>query len=285
MFSTEKGVSSNSDYYVYTPSTMAKGLFLYPVITGLFQYSPGYSLHRNSFDSFLIMFVRKGECKIKINGHTYHAGADQVVFLNCYEPHTYWTSTGWEAEWLHFDGPGADKYYDAILNGGSPVITLKDTYRFEKYLHKIYLQFRECISVKEALLNNYIVNILTELLISKDIVRVRSENVSASIIEDTIAYINENLTANLSLDKLAQQASLSPFYFSRLFKKETGFSPHGYIITTRINNAKYLLKSTSDTIKDICFCTGFSTESSFCTTFKKETGVTPSEYRMSNLEA
>lgn len=279
MLSTESGVVKDSDYYVYTPSSQAKTLFLYPLIVGLFRYLPGYSLHRDSFDSYLIMFMRKGECDIKTDGRTYHAAAGQAVVINCYQPHTYWSATGWEAEWLHFDGPGGAGYFDAVLGGGPPVITLRDTYRLEKYLHKIYLQFHECVSVKEALLNNYIVNIITELLVSRD--HIHSENASFGIIEDTIAYINEHLTEPLTLEDLAGQASLSPFYFSRLFKRETGFSPHGYLIAARVNNAKFLLKSSDAPVKDICFSTGFASESSFCTTFKKVTGSTPSDYRQS----
>ena len=55
-----------------------------------------------------------------------------------------------------------------FMDNKSPVINLHDTYRFEKYLHKVYISFKEHISIKEALLNNYIVNILTELLIGRD---------------------------------------------------------------------------------------------------------------------
>lgn len=279
MLSTEHGVLAGSDYYIYTPSSQAENLFLYPVNTGFFRYHPSYRLQRTAYDSFLIMYIRKGERDIETGGRHYHARADQVVLLDCYAPHSYRTTTGWEAEWLHFDGIAARGYYNAILENGNLIITLKDTYRFEKYLHKIYLHFKERMSVKEALLNNYIVNILTELLVRKDLEH--SVNVSANIIDDTVAYINEHLTDPLTLEDLASQASLSPFYFSRLFKKETGFSPHGYVIASRVNMAKFLLKSSNATIKDICFSTGFTSESGFCTTFKKVTSNTPSEYRIS----
>jgi AraC-like DNA-binding protein len=228
------------------------------------------------------MFIRKGNCDIETGGKTFHAEARQVVFLNCYEPHSYHTGSGWEAEWLHFDGINALGYYEAATDNASPVISLKDTYRFEKYLHKIYRHFSENVPVKEALMNNYIVNILTELLTNKEMAD--SENVSSGIVEDIIAYIGEHLTEPLTLQQLAAQASLSPFYFSRLFKKETGFSPHEYLITARINNARFLLKYSDASIKDICFRTGFSNESSFCTTFKKITHTTPSEYRRSAVQ-
>lgn len=279
MLSTESGVIQGSDYYVYTPSTQAESLFLYPINVGFFRYRPRYCLRRDSYDSFLIMYMRKGGCEIEINGRHYHAAADQVVLLDCYGPHCYHTSTGWDAEWLHFDGPGARGYFEAIVENGNPVITLKDHYRFEKYLHKIYMQFKDRAPVKEAVLNNYIVNILTELLVGRN--SEHPVSISSSIIEDTVAFINEHLTDPLTLEDLAAQVSLSPFYFSRLFKRETGFSPHGYVITARVNTAKFLLKSSDSSIKDICFSTGFASESSFCTTFKKVTGTTPSEYRIS----
>lgn len=280
MLSTESGVIPGSDYYVYTPSTQAGSLFLYPINVGFFRYRPGYCLRRDSYDSFLIMYMLKGGCEIEINGRHYHASAGQVVVLDCYGPHCYYTTTGWDAEWLHFDGSGARGYFEAIAENGNPVISLKDNYRFEKYLHKIYMQFKDRVSVKEALLNNYIVNILTELLIGHG--PEHSINISSSLIEDTVAYINEHLTDPLTLENLAAQVSLSPFYFSRLFKRETGFSPHGYVIATRVNTARFLLKSSDSSIKDICFSTGFASESSFCTTFKKVTGLTPSAYRISS---
>ena len=94
----------------------------------------------------------------------------------------------------------------------------------------------------------------------------------------------EKKDQELSLEDLAAQAALSPFYFSRLFKRETGFSPHRYILAARIGNAKFLLQSTGDSVKRICFTVGFTSESSFCTAFKKETGLTPSEYRARVLE-
>lgn len=277
MLSKEQGVIRGSDYYIYTPSTQAQSLFLYPLITGYFRYLPGYCLRRTSLDSFLIMYIKRGSCAVDFGGRHYRAHEGQIVLLDCYAPHSYYSSKGWDAEWLHFDGVCARGYYDAVLTGGSPVLTLQNNYRFEKYLHKIYLQFKSSPPAKEALLNNYIVNILTELLVSQDS---RTPGVmSASIISDSIAYINDHLTEELSLQELAAQASLSPFYFSRLFKKETGFSPHSYIITTRINNAKFLLRTSGLSIKNICFSIGFTSESSFCTTFRKETGMTPSEYR------
>lgn len=200
--------------------------------------------------------------------------------MDCYKPHTYYTQTGWEAEWLHFDGPVAREYFHLITSLTGLVITLKDTYIFEKYLHKIYLMFHENKPVKEALVSQYITNILTELLISREIILTKPNN--SNIVDETIAYINEHLCENITLELLSSRVSLSPFYFIRLFKRETGFTPHEYIIESRINSAKFLLKNTNISIKEICFRTGFASESAFCSTFKKRVKYTPSAYRNSS---
>lgn len=277
MLSTEKYIQSGSDFYVYTAGALAHKLFLYPMIVGNFHYMPGYRIRRQSFDSFLLMYIKRGQCLVETEGEKRTAYAGNVVFLDCYQPHAYGTNHGCEVEWLHFDGTSARGFYEAITQQNGPVIALKDSYRFEKYLHKLYLSFRDALAIRDPLLNNYIVNVLTELLLarSQDSADVRS----SGIIDDTIAYITDHLQEELSLEQLARQASLSPFYFSRLFKKETGYSPHEYVIQARVNAAKYFLQSARLSQKDICYSCGFSSESSFCTTFKKSTGLTPSQYR------
>ncbi len=277
MLSTEKYIQPGSDFYVYTAGALAQKLFLYPMIVGNFHYMPGYRIRRQSFDSFLLMYIKRGQLLVETDGQLRTAYAGNVVFLDCYQPHAYGTDHGCEVEWLHFDGANARGYYEAITQQSGPVITLKDSYRFEKYLHKLYLSFRDALAIRDPLLNNYIVNVLTELLLARN---QDSADVSSSgIIDDTIAYITEHLQEELSLEQLARQASLSPFYFSRLFKKETGYSPHEYVIQARVNAAKYFLQSARLSQKDICYSCGFSSESSFCTTFKKSTGLTPSQYR------
>lgn len=277
MISKESGVRTGSDYFIYTPSSQAKNLFLYPVNTGHFLYSPGYRLFRSSYDSFLLIFIRKGNCTIETCGKVFHAHEDQIVFLDCYIPHSYYTDSGWEADWLHFDGRMARSFFDTISGHDKPVLSLRDTYRFEKYFKKIYLVFHNNESVSEAVLNNWIINVLTELLVMKE--NPKASYLPSNLIEDIIAYIGEHLTEELALEELAGKANLSPFYFTRLFKKETGFTPHEYVIAARVNNAKFLLKTTDHSVKTICFMTGFSNESSFCTTFRKVTGVTPTIYR------
>ena len=91
--------------------------------------------------------------------------------------------------------------------------------------------------------------------------------------------MNEHFRENLRLEEISDSVSLSPFYFTRIFSAETGLTPHQYLIATRINTAKYLLTTGTSSIKEIAFQTGFHSESSFCSTFRKREGLTPSAYR------
>jgi AraC-like DNA-binding protein len=277
MVSHEYGVLSGSDYYVYTPSIQAAKTFFYPLFVGHFCYSSDYFLQRNSFDSFLIMYIKKGKCFVSQNSKTFTAGENQIVIIDCYKPHSYGTNTGWEALWLHFDGPLAREYYNLINNSIGCVVSLIDTHKLEAALNKIYSMFSKNTSIKEVLLNKYITDLLTQLLISNDYDIKQTNN--TDIIEETTTYINEHLREELSLDFLAARASLSQFYFLKLFKKQIGLTPHDYIIAARINYAKFLLKTTNLPVKDICYSSGFSSESSFCSTFKKREKLTPSALR------
>lgn len=276
MLSTESGVMPNSDYYIHTPSVQAKKAFFYPTFTGLFRYNDSYHLYRNNYDSFLLMLIKKGQCIVSVDNKTFTASENQIVFLDCFKPHTYYTHTGWEALWLHFDGIAAREYFNLITETSGYLISLKETYTFEKSLRYIYDSFRQSKMVKEAILSQYITNALTELLVSV-IDTPSSSNKTA--VDDSILYMKEHLNESLSLEALASRVSLSPFYFTRLFKKETGFTPHEYLLATRINTAKFLLKNSPSSVKEICFATGFASESSFCSTFKKWEGITPSKYR------
>lgn len=94
-------------------------------------------------------------------------------------------------------------------------------------------------------------------------------------------YIEENLGEQISLADLARLAHLSIFHFSRAFKQTFGMPPHRYHTSRRIERAKILLASLSQSVTEIALDTGFSDTSSFTAAFRKWTGRTPTEYRRS----
>ena len=100
-------------------------------------------------------------------------------------------------------------------------------------------------------------------------------------LDNVIDYIQTYLELNLGIGELADLSGLSPFYFSRLFKESTGFTPYQYISEQRMERAKQLLQNTDTAIAEIALRCGFSSQSSFSTAFRKAVGITPKVYRMS----
>lgn len=278
MRSHEAHVSTDSDYYIYTASTVAKKLFFYPVCVGYFHYEPGYLLKRSNYSSFLIMLITKGTCIVTLDDTPTPVSEGQVMLLDCYAPHQYETQTGCEASWLHFDGCLCRDYYEQIVQTSGNILAPRSVQTVNHALAKICNTFRNGTLIHEASLSKYITNILTELLLSGT--TLDSMTRSQISLSDTVSYINEHFSENISLEQLAARASLSPFYFTRIFTRETGLTPHQYVIATRVNSAKFLLKTTRLSVKEIGFNCGFASESSFCTTFRKWEHITPSEYRL-----
>ena len=72
---------------------------------------------------------------------------------------------------------------------------------------------------------------------------------------------------------------VSPYYFTRLFKEETGETFLEFLTGIRIDRAKELMKDSDLTVKDICAKVGYADPNYFSRIFKKTVGETPTEYR------
>lgn len=94
-----------------------------------------------------------------------------------------------------------------------------------------------------------------------------------------IEFMRANLEENIGLEELAAVAHLSPFHFSRLFKRSTGIPPHRYLANLRLEAAKQMLAQTRLPVAEIAQACGLSSQANFSRAFKQATGLTPGEYR------
>lgn len=272
------GVLETSDIYFHTGSTLSKRLYFYLLCCGHYYCNEEYLVARNSYNSFLALYVQNGSGAVEVDGKPVALKAGSLALIDCYAPHKYYTATGWEIYWIHFDGVLARQYYETITENGI-VFTPQSPYNAERSLRKIFTSFHESGKANEAVHSKRITDLLTELILCAG--GGAAQDTGVGVAEDTLAYIAENADKPLPLAMLAKRVALSPFYFTRVFKKETGFTPHEYIIRVRVDLARFMLKTTDASIKEIAFRCGFGSECSFCTTFKKEVGVTPTLYRES----
>ncbi len=90
-------------------------------------------------------------------------------------------------------------------------------------------------------------------------------------------FLAANLDRKISLEDVARTAGFSRYHFLRVFKRETGFSPHQYRTLRRIDRARQLLRSGMPPA-NTALSVGFSDQSHFSNTFRKYTGATPGQY-------
>ncbi|HUC66050.1 MAG TPA: AraC family transcriptional regulator [Stellaceae bacterium] len=92
-------------------------------------------------------------------------------------------------------------------------------------------------------------------------------------------YIEDRLEEPLSLSELAAIACLSPFHFSRCFKRSMGMGLRRYVVQQRIKRARRLILETDRSLADIAAATGFDSQASFTFRFGREVGMSPGRLR------
>lgn len=99
------------------------------------------------------------------------------------------------------------------------------------------------------------------------------------LIKKAYEYIDDNFSKEISLGEISEELNISSYYFSKLFKDETGEGFVEYLTRRRIEKAKEMLKEPEKSIKEVCSDCGYSDPNYFSRIFKKSTGMTPTEYK------
>ena len=112
----------------------------------------------------------------------------------------------------------------------------------------------------------------------RNVVSKRQER-SGDIIKTARKYIEDHFDKDISLDDVSRVVNISPYYFSKVFKEECGLNFIEYLTNIRIDKAKELLEKSNLSIKEICISCGYTDPNYFSRSFKKNVGVTPTEYK------
>jgi AraC-like DNA-binding protein len=97
-----------------------------------------------------------------------------------------------------------------------------------------------------------------------------------------VSYVAKNYPEKLCMATAATLCDLSPFQFSRNFKKEHGVTFRDFVVRVRIQRAAELMKHSSVSVTEAAFVVGFNDLSYFARMFRRQLGVTPSHYRIEN---
>ena len=102
---------------------------------------------------------------------------------------------------------------------------------------------------------------------------------TTNLIKDVTIYIEEHYSEKITLEMLANEANISVYYLSHIFRQYTNQTPIEYLNQYRLSTAANLLRTTDDSIMDISFECGYNNVSYFNRAFKSKYNMTPKEYR------
>lgn len=104
------------------------------------------------------------------------------------------------------------------------------------------------------------------------------------VVEQIVNYFEDHYSEKISLDTIAENMYLSPFYISKIFKSETGDTPIRHLINIRLERAKELLQQDRDmSVQKVAAAVGYDDAYHFSKLFKKHYGISPSQVRKGAL--
>jgi len=286
----ELGVLSGSQKYFSTPSTIAKKLFYYITRCGHYYCDSHYSFSSDSeiaqlasHLNYLIFYIKQGRLLLETDGKSYTAKKNQIVFIDCTKKHEYCAHDHVEFLWFHFDGGNSQQFFEQILlsKNNKHVFTAQPNSDIEHALGKLIKACNSDYGLPEVEYSQMIYKILCNLMFTTQFMNndnIETLNYSSTIIK-AIHYIDTHLSADITVNTIASSVNLSQSHFSRLFKNQTGYAPHEYIILKRIDKAKFLLSSTLSSVKNIAYEVGYNSEVNFINSFISKVGISPTMFR------
>ena len=98
-----------------------------------------------------------------------------------------------------------------------------------------------------------------------------------------LKYVQQHFAETITIEDLAREAGLSTSHFARLFKHTIGTSPHQFVMSFRVEQARALMQATDNSQVEIALSCGFSDQAHFSRVFKQFTSQTPRQFRQISL--
>ena len=234
-----------------------------------------------------LFYIVGGNGQFQISGKLFPVRAHQLVVVN---PNVLHTEVSYEAHPLEYivlgiEGveltiPGSDgaRYCFYSFPENNEVLTCMQRVLLEMQERKPEYQ-TICLACMDI--------IMVQLMRSASVSLTQSHSSFPSNRQCAAVrqYIDQHYKENITLDLLAEQASINKYYLAHAFKREYGVSPINYLIACRIREGKRLLAETDHSLSQIAAVLGFSSSSYFSQRFRSAEGISPTEYRKANRVA
>ena len=276
-------LQEGSVLYTPAPNSTSGKMPISIVSYGYFVAGPEHFTERHDTKQLLQIFItHRGRGRFIVNGREFIARPGSICLLNFEQSHRYEAYQGtWEHEWVNFTG-SACGIYDKLINPDGFQL-----YSVEKYpgASSLMREIRKGAMKQEVL--EYVHNTTRILRLLDGIYtlrvmqqRDRLDNLQGKVMLSA-EYMQTHYMERLTLDQLAQISYLSKYYYARAFKQYLGLSPYEYLNAVRLSQARNLLISSTLTVDQIGWQTGFGGAKNLIRAFRKAWNITPGEFRQS----
>ena len=274
-------LQEGSTLYTPTPTRAARQLPVCICSYGYFIAGPGHFTERNTYRSLHQIFITyKGCGRFMTEGREFLSGPGTAVLLDFSQPHRYEAFGGvWEHEWVNFSGSACRTFADLINPEGPCAHSLGTDPQPAELLGEIGRGVMQQDMPGFVRTATRIITLLDCLYsLSVNLQRSRIDDLQGNI-QRCVSFIQSHYMQRLSLDEIAQMSYLSKYYFARAFRQYMGITPYEYLTSVRLSHAKGLLISSSLSVDEIGYRTGFGGAKNFIRQFRQSMGMTPGEYR------
>lgn len=231
---------------------------------------------------YQLLYIASGKTHFFINGKDREVSAGHMVLYlpRQEQDYVYYGKDKPEVYWVHFTGSDVKnilRHYDIPLDDNVFYCGVVSTYSylFQEMIHEL----QTCRVGFQELLTMYLRQIFLLIQRSRLEQKPTVNTYFQEEMENARRYFNEHYNEAINIEEFAISRSMSVSWFLRNFKQVVGMSPMQYILVTRINNAVSLLETTDYNVTEISAVVGYENPLYFSRLFKKQKGVSPTEYR------
>ncbi len=234
-------------------------------------------------NDFFIIFIKSGLGKYVINGIEEKIHKNKIIFISNSVTHSFFADSKEPPSFIsiHF-GLHSNQSSKLVENLVEPF-----SFAFEPEMpEKLLMLFQDIFKYSKIDSVGNIENLssgLLHYLFTQIYLHYINKGSNDNNVIKKLQNIKDMLDISplntLTVEQMAQSASISRKYFSSLFKKYYGKTPKEYQIYSKINHAKFLLEAESLSIKEIAYMCNFPDQYAFSKQFKKVTGSSPTETR------
>lgn len=246
------------------------------------KYNPKYQMMHHWHKEFELILIRKGKFTLKLDNNTKVLNEGDFAIISPGVIHGGIAEDAvYECLVFSADALKYDKTNKRVLPSQIIVNTDFGEYSntIKEYIDKAFFSVKHRTIGFDLRFYSSILNIFATILENNLYTKSSERNNKFLAFENTIKFIEENYSRNITLDELAKNSNLSRKYFSEYFKKITGKGPIEYINKFRIEQACQMLIDTNLNITEIALDCGFNNLSYFIKAFKEEKNITPTKYR------